>query len=200
MTLIHKVYPSVLWFSWSVLVVDSIKPRESFPPKTKQTKQKGELLHPQNEARTNRSRCRLRDNYLFSVSFRRAADDSYTKPTHQIKMYVLLISKPHQMIAVALRSHVSACNLNKQAQIPPQFYWSPVIISCFGTELDSWGCCLHVTLLGGNHNGKQAAGYADRVFICTAAHYQAQHLAHKSTKHTTRAGSSRASMIKEAPR
>lgn len=42
--------------------------------------------------------------------------------------------------------------------------------------------------LGGNHNGKQAAGYGNRVL--SSVHYQAQHLAHKSTKHTTRAGSS----------
>lgn len=99
------------------------------------------------------------------------------------------------MIAVAVCSHVPTCSPNKAAQVPLTFYWSTAIISCFGIELDSWGCCLHVTLLGGNPKGKQAAGYANS-FICTAAHYQSKASVQKSTKHTARAGSWRASMMK----
>lgn len=130
-----------------------------------------------------------------SLSIRHAWDNRYTKSTQQIRMHVLLISEPHQMIAVALCSHVSACNLNKPAQIPLQFYWSLVIISCFGTELDSWGCCLYVTLWVGIIMGSKLQATVTE-FIFTVVHYQAQHLAHMSTKHTSQAGSSRASMIK----
>lgn len=90
---------------------------------------------------------------------------------HQITKCVLLLSSTLHMIAVALGSHVSARSLNKAAQIPLLFHWSPVIISCFGTELDSWGCCLYVTPtpplppppLGGNHNGKLQAMVTSRV-------------------------------------
>lgn len=132
-----------------------------------------------------------------SVSLRHTQDNRYSKSTHQIRMHVLLISKPHQMIAVALCLHVSACNLNKPAQIPLQFYWSPVIISCFGTELDSWGCCLHVTIWVGIIMGSKLQAMVTRVLSMQKYIYQAQHLAHKFTKHTTQAGSSRTSMIKK---
>lgn len=74
------------------------------------------------------------------------------------------ISKLHRMIAVALCSHVSACNLNKLAQIPLQLYWSPVIISCFGTELDSWGCCRYVTLWVGVIMGNELQALATGFF------------------------------------
>lgn len=133
-----------------------------------------------------------------SVSFRRAWDNNiHTKSTHQIRTHVLLISKLHQMIAVALCSHVSACNLNRLAQIPLQLYWSPVIISCFGTELDSWGCCRCVTLWVGVIMGNELQALVTGFFI-TAVHYQVEHLAQISTKHITWAGSSWASMIKRA--
>lgn len=114
-----------------------------------------------------------------SVIFRHAQDKRYTKSTHQIRMHALLISKTYQRIAVALCLHVSACNLNKRAQIPLQFYWSPVIVSVFGTELDSWGCCLHVTLWVGITIGSKLQAMVAEFYLYSM-HYQAQHLAHKS--------------------
>lgn len=124
-----------------------------------------------------------RDIYPFSgmlSDFQTCVQDKrYTKSTQQIWMLALLISKTYQRIAVALCLHVSACNLNKPAQIPLQFYWSPVIVSVFGTELDSWGCCLHVTLWVGITIGSKLQAMVAEFYLYSM-HYQAQHLAHKS--------------------